>query len=368
MAKILIGFLAAIVIAVAGFFGFQLYAQHRAAAEVEAAFEQIRSSGAKASHGEVTFDVLKRTLSVADIQAQSAAQPPVSVKIGSFTASGVGQPDATHFTADQIDATDVEVGGANAEPAGWRVSYKAPRITVKDFSGPAGMERPPASSSVIDLYRFALAQFAGISASSVSIPSLNGSSGLSAAASVTSDATYSDLVLEGIKDGKIATTKLASVAIASNAQQAGNTSKFAGTIENLVSSDIDTTALAAVLDPQNANDDSYHRVYRQISSGAYTLTLTVPPGQATADAYRRHQNRRCRVAPLTAANLRDPGTDSGGRHHADACAGARDDREDGGVVRRHPRRRRPNSGGLDRHAAGPGQAVGDPVQSGKRKE
>ena len=82
MAKILIGLLAAIVIAVAGFFGFQLYVQHRAAAEVETAFEQIRSSGAKASHGEVTFDVLKRTLTVADIEAQSAAQPPASVKIG----------------------------------------------------------------------------------------------------------------------------------------------------------------------------------------------------------------------------------------------------------------------------------------------
>ena len=281
MAKILIGLLAAIVIAVAGFFGFQLYVQHRAAAEVETAFEQIRSSGAKASHGEVTFDVLKRTLTVADIEAQSAAQPPVSVKIGSFTASGLGQPDAAHFSADQIEATDVEVSGAKADPAGWRINYKAPRITVKDYSGPAGVQQPPASSSGIDLYRFALAQFAGISASSVSIPSLNGSFGLSAAASVTSDSTYSDVVLEGIKDGKIATTKLASVAVASNAQQAGNTSKFAGTIENLVSSDIDTTALAAVLDPQNANDDSYHRVYRQISSGAYTLTLTLPPGQAT---------------------------------------------------------------------------------------
>jgi hypothetical protein len=281
MAKILIGVVAAIVIAVAGFFGFQLYVQHRASAEVEAAFEQIRSSGAKASHGEVTFNLLKRSLTVADIEAESAAQPPVSMKIGSFTASGVSQPDAAHFTADQIDAADVEVGGAKADPAGWRISYKAPRITVKGFSGPAGMQPPPASSSAFDLYRFALAQFAGISASSVSIPSLNGSFGLSAAASVTSDSTYSDLVLEGIKDGKIATTKLASVAVASNAQQAGNASKFTGNLENLVSSDIDTTALAAVLDPQNADDDHYHRVYRQISSGAYILTSTLPTGQAT---------------------------------------------------------------------------------------
>jgi predicted negative regulator of RcsB-dependent stress response len=44
MIKILIGLVAAIVIAAGGFFGFQLYVQHRVAGEVEAAFDQIRAT------------------------------------------------------------------------------------------------------------------------------------------------------------------------------------------------------------------------------------------------------------------------------------------------------------------------------------
>ncbi len=56
MRKILIGLVAVIVVAVGGFFGFQFYVQHRVASQVEAAFEQIRASGGKASHGKVSFD------------------------------------------------------------------------------------------------------------------------------------------------------------------------------------------------------------------------------------------------------------------------------------------------------------------------
>jgi hypothetical protein len=174
MVKILMGLVAAIVIVVGGFFGFEFYMQHRVAGEVEAAFEQIRATGSKASHGKVSFDLLNRTVTVADIAGESAAQPPVSVKITSFTASGVSQPDATRFAAESIEATDIEVGAGMAAQPGWRVTYKAPRITVKDYSGPAGPQRPPASSAIIDMYRFALEQFASVSASSITASSIAG--------------------------------------------------------------------------------------------------------------------------------------------------------------------------------------------------
>ena len=61
MVKILMGLAAAVVIAVGGFFGFEFYTQHRIASDVEAAFEQIRASGGKASHGKVSFDLKSRT-------------------------------------------------------------------------------------------------------------------------------------------------------------------------------------------------------------------------------------------------------------------------------------------------------------------
>ena len=94
MVKILMGLVAAIVIAVGGFFAFEFYMQHRVAGEVEAAFEQIRATGSKASHGKVSFDLLNRTVTVAGVAGETAAQPPLSVKIASVTASGVRQPDA----------------------------------------------------------------------------------------------------------------------------------------------------------------------------------------------------------------------------------------------------------------------------------
>src|SRR4051795_3843703 len=93
MIKVLGGLVAAIMIAAGGFFGFQFYTQHRIESELDAALEQIRAAGGKASHGKVSFDLLSRTVTIADLTAQSAAQPPVSIKISNVTASGVNQPD-----------------------------------------------------------------------------------------------------------------------------------------------------------------------------------------------------------------------------------------------------------------------------------
>ena len=91
MVKILTGAIAAIVVAAGGLFGFQFYVQHRVGAEVEAAFAQIRAAGGQASHGKVSFDPWSRTVTVAGIAVESADQPPVSVRIAGFTASGVSQ-------------------------------------------------------------------------------------------------------------------------------------------------------------------------------------------------------------------------------------------------------------------------------------
>ncbi|MEA2911632.1 MAG: hypothetical protein QOJ15_3713 [Bradyrhizobium sp.] len=272
MVKILMGLAAAIVIAVGGFFGVEFYMQHRVAGEVEAAFEQIRATGGKASHGKVSFDLLNRTVTVADIAGESAAQPPLSVKIANVTASGINQPDATRFAADNIEATDIEVGAGMAAPPGWRVTYKAPRITVRDYSGPAGQRRQPASSSIIDIYRFALEQFASISASSITASSIAGTMNFGAATPDGGDFAYSGLSMQSIKDGKIAAMKADGFVFTVNTQQAGKPDKLAGNLANFASYDIDINTMAAIFDPQKVNDDQYYRAYRQISSGPYILT------------------------------------------------------------------------------------------------
>jgi hypothetical protein len=272
MVKILMGLAAAIVIAVAGFFGFEFYMQHRVAGEVEAAFEQIRATGGKASHGKVSFDLLNRTVTVADIAGESAAQPPVSVKIARVTASGVSQPDPTRFSADSVEATDIKVGLAVTGQAGLNLTYKAPRITAKDYSGPAGLQRPPASSSFIDVYRFALEQFAGITASSITAPSLAGTMNFGAAAPGGGEFAYTGFAMQGITNGKIDVTKVDGVVFNVTMQQAGKTDKITGNLANIASYDVDINAAAAMFDPQKANDDRYYRAYRQVSAGPYIVT------------------------------------------------------------------------------------------------
>jgi hypothetical protein len=271
MVKILSGLIVAIVIAASGWFGFQFYVQHRVAGEVEAAFEQIRATGGKASHGKVSFDPWSRTVTVAEIAVESAAQPAVSVKITSFTASGVSQGDPARFSADSIEATDVKIGGTMAIQAGWHLAYKAPRIVVKDYSGPAGPPRQMATSSAIDLYRAALQQFAAVTASSITAPSIVGTLDYGAATG-GANYTYSDVALRDIKNGNVATTTVGRVVFAVDAPWAGKAEKLAGDIADLALYDFDAASAAAIFDPAKTNDDRYYRVYRQMTAGAYAIT------------------------------------------------------------------------------------------------
>jgi hypothetical protein len=269
MVKILIGLIAAIVIVAGGFFGFERYTQHRVAGEVEAAFEQIRAAGSKASHGEVSFDLLTRTVTIADIAAESPTK--LSVKIASFTASGTSQPDATRFAADTIEVTGIEFNTVTALQPDGHITYKAPRMIVKDYSGPSSVQQP-ASSSIIDMYRFAIEQFLRVSASSIAIPDITGTMNFGGVSPARGDFTYSGLSMQDIKDGKIAAMKADGFAFAINTQQLGRSQKVTGNLASFASDDFDATALAAVLDPQKASDDRTHRVYRQLSTGPYTIT------------------------------------------------------------------------------------------------
>jgi hypothetical protein len=271
MVKILTGLTAAIVIAAGGFFGFQFYVQHRVAGEVEAAFAQIRTTGGKASFGKISFDPWSRTITVAEIAIASAEQPPVIVNIGSFTASGVSQPDPNRFSAASIDATDVEVAGTMAIQGGWRLSYKAPRIAVKDYSGPASLPRHLVPSSAAELTRLALEEFAAVSASSVTAPSIVGTFDYGAAIG-GGDYTYADVALRGIRDGKVATMSVGRVGFTAQTQLAGKAEKQSGEIADIVLYDFDAAAAAAILDPAKTDDDRYYRVYRQMTAGAYAIT------------------------------------------------------------------------------------------------
>jgi hypothetical protein len=219
MVKILTGLAAVVVIAVGGFFGFEFYTQQRIAGEMVAAFEQVRALGCKVSHGKLSFDLKSRTVTIADIELESTTQPPVSIKIASVVASGVGQPGTGRFSADSIEASDLEANVSIAGPASGNLTYKVSRLVMKDYSGPATLQRPQAPASVIDAYRSALEQFATVSASSITAPTMVGT--INNFGTVTSaDFTYTGITLREIRNGKIASMQIERNAFTANTQQA----------------------------------------------------------------------------------------------------------------------------------------------------
>ena len=118
-------------------FGFEFYVQQRIAGEVEAAFAAVRASGGKASHGKVSFDLWSRTITVADIAGESAAQPPVSVKIARVPPRASASRTARAFppTASRPPTSRSRTVAVRRAAAS---TYKVPRIDRQGLCRPRG--------------------------------------------------------------------------------------------------------------------------------------------------------------------------------------------------------------------------------------
>ncbi|WP_076860292.1 hypothetical protein [Bradyrhizobium mercantei] len=276
MKKILLGLIALVVIAIGGFFGFDLYTQRRITSAVEAAFDQVRAEGGTASHGRISFDLMQRTLTIGDIAVETGTQPPFRLKAANVMAYGVDRSDTSRFSAASLEARDVEIDATMGDKQAFTLNYKMPLVTVKDFIGPTGVRELRKSASLFDLYGFGLAYLAGVSASSITAPGLTGTIKIatSGAEGSSGEYTYSNLVLDNIKNGKIASSKSDGVTYTFNSQAAGKAVKISGNLANVVASDIDIGALAAIFDPGKSSDDRDYRVYRHVSAGPYEVTST----------------------------------------------------------------------------------------------
>ena len=270
MKRILIGLIVAAGLGVGGWFGFNFYAQHRAAAEVEAAFEQIRSGGGKASHGKIAFEQSSRTLTIEDIAVDPGKPLQGHVKIGAFKSTGVRQIGETRFAADGIDLSGIEIALDEVGPGKLKLAYKIPQMTLRDYAGPLRVQNAPASGSLSDMYRFVLDQFASVTATSVMIPSINISFD-AGSSNGSGEVVYSGLTLQNLGRGKVDAMKMDRATFTINVTQPSKADKLTGEISDMIVNDFDSTPILAALDPQRRSDDSYRRVYRQISTGPYVL-------------------------------------------------------------------------------------------------
>ncbi|MDW4677744.1 hypothetical protein NQ234_25950, partial [Escherichia coli] len=80
--------------------------------------------------------------------------------------------------------------------------------------------------------------------------------------------------IESIKDGKIGSSKTDKVTFAINQQAAAKPIKMTGDVANIVATDIDVGAMAAMFDPAKANDDRDYRIQGHLSAGPYVITVT----------------------------------------------------------------------------------------------
>lgn len=271
--RILIGLFVAAVLAAGGWFGFNLYAKHRATAEIEAAFEQIRAGGGKTGHGRIGFDLMSRTLTIEDINLEPAQQDLAHVKIAKVVAVGARQADDARFSADSIDVSGVEVAFTYTEKARLKANYKIPQITARDFSGPTRPANAPLSGSIIDMYRFMLAQYATVSASSIVAPTVAVHVDAGTGNAGSGDFAYSGLAVQNVDRGKVETAKTDRITYSLDVSQPGKPAKMTGELSGLAAYDFDATAVTAALDPLGSSDDGFHRVYRRISANSYAVAM-----------------------------------------------------------------------------------------------
>ncbi len=280
MRRLLIGLIVLIVLlglAGGGWLGFNLYVQHRATAEVEAVFEQIRSGGGKASRGKIGFELATRTLTIEDITVE-----PISlgqIKIAKVTAVGVRQADESRFSADGIEVAGVEAALTYNEPVKVKANYKIPQITVRDFSGSTRAVGAPASGDLLDMYRVILAQYETITASSIVAPTITVNTDAGAGNPGGGEFVYSGLTVQNINRGKIDTAKTDRLTYTLDVTRPGMPGKMTGELSGMTVHDFDGSAIAAALDSKGSSDDNFHRIYRRISATSYTVTM--PQGVRT---------------------------------------------------------------------------------------
>lgn len=276
MKRILIGLIAVAMLAAGGWFGFSLYAKHRVTAEIEAAFEQIRSRGGKASHGKIGFDVPSRTLTIEDIAVDPGQQSQTQIKIANVRATGVRQPDEGQFSADTLEVSELEITTEAPGPSPSKVRYTVPLATLRNYSGPLHGRPAPMSNSPIDIYRFAIEQLAVATVSSITAPSIVSTLDTSLGRSSNSEVRSVGLSIQEIKNGRAGSLKIDTLAYVVDALHDPGTKidKLSGTLSNIIASDVNLDVAAATLDPQKANDENYRRMYQHVSAGPYVVTST----------------------------------------------------------------------------------------------
>lgn len=267
---------AIVLVATIGSSGVSAWAQRLAQNDLDKASSAVRGAGGSMSPTPAQVSPPNRTSSVPQPASPTAATPPVTFKVGRFTAEGLRVSTGGKFEADRIELGDFEVSGRTDFPAGTQVTYAGPKIEIIGYSGPLSALQAPQNASATDLARVVLERFAAMSARSISIPTLtvtmtppaNGSSPYGGPVT----ATYSDLAMRNIHDGHVGRSTAERLAF-SLPMPPNTLGQLSATIEKMSVADFDANAVLALLDPAKAKEDRYLPIQGQSSIGSYTINF-----------------------------------------------------------------------------------------------
>ena len=250
-----------------------LQAQQRAQDASNDAFVALRNALGSNSIGKVEIDLRNRAFKLSDLELHTEQTPGVSLKIRELAAVGIDLPSERFLSAKRIDALDVEFSWSIDQQPSSNIVYKAPRITINDFSGPIRAPHPIDASSTIEVMRLVFEQFIASAATSAEIPILTANIPSSSTPSRQpigpTNVNYSDLRMHDIRNGRIAemSTGHTQFTVATPPELFGT---IKGEIGRAITADFDAGVLLVVLDGKS-NDDRPLRLHSRAMAGPYTV-------------------------------------------------------------------------------------------------
>jgi hypothetical protein len=271
MRKVIVGLIVVLIAGAGGYLGLDYWAQRAVARQVEAMLDGWRASIGSATHGRIELDVLARTVKITDVVVQPRSAPLPRITVARVVASGLdlsGRPA-------HVLLTDVEISEEVPGQRGGVVTYKAPSVTLKDFSTRPLVPRKV--TSALDLTRLWLELASVTSAAWIEAPSLTmtmtpGGRALTGVASLPPGAlevTYTNLFFRDVREGRIAEAGADGAAL--RAGLLGPARELKGGIGKIAVLDADVAPILAFLDPTRPKGQGYQRVYRHVSIGPYSL-------------------------------------------------------------------------------------------------
>jgi hypothetical protein len=270
MRKLIVSLIVVLIAGAGSYFGLDYWAQHAVAREIDALLDGWRASIGSATRGRIEVDLWTRTVKVTDVVVQPRSAPHPKIRVAQMVGSGIDlSGKARTIELVDLEVTDVLPTSPRAE-----MRQKAPRVTLTDFLARPVVPRKVATA--LDAAQMWLEQLSAITAAKIEVPTLTVTvtqdNGGPQSAPPYAEYTYTNLLLRDVRDGKVAEATTDGIAVRGNV----GPPFFAltGQIGKSSILDADVAPLLALLDPTRSTKvQGYQRVYRQLSTGPYTLQM-----------------------------------------------------------------------------------------------